>query len=114
MILRELSIGNKQYFDIEPDLFDYVKRLQEENKILKENAEHNDKVVDKVNWENMLLKNQQKDFINYLEDEKNRLARECSHIYEDSLGHTRLVNEDIFDEVNDILQKYKSIIGGKE
>lgn len=111
MILRELSIGNKQYFDIEPDLFDYVKRLQEENKILKENAEHNDKVVDKVNWENMLLKNQQKEFISYLENEKDRLAKGCSHIYEDSLGHTRLVNEDIFDEVNDILQKYKSIIG---
>ena len=77
----------------------------------KENAEHNDKVVDKVNWENMLLKNQQKEFIKYLEDEKDRLARECSHIYEDSLGHTRLVNEDIFDEINDVLQKYREIIG---
>ena len=32
-------------------------------------------------------------------------------IYEDSLGHTRLVNEDKFNEANDILQKYKSIIG---
>ena len=31
-------------------------QLQQENKILKENAEHNDKVVDKVNWENQLLK----------------------------------------------------------
>ena len=31
-------------------------KLEQENKILKENAEHNDKVVDKVNWENMLLK----------------------------------------------------------
>ena len=56
-------------------------------------------------------KTQQKEFINYLEDEKDRLARECSNIYEDSLGHTRLVNEDKFNEVNDILQKYKSIIG---
>lgn len=54
---------------------------------------------------------QQKEFINYLEDEKDRLARECSNIYEDSLGHTRLVNEDIFDEINDVLQKYKEIIG---
>ena len=54
---------------------------------------------------------QQKEFINYLEDEKDRLSRECSQIYEDSLGKTRLVNEDIFNEVNDILQKYKSIIG---
>ena len=35
-----------------------IKQLQQENKILKENAEHNDKVVDKVNWENMLLKMQ--------------------------------------------------------
>lgn len=45
--------------------------LQEENTILKENAEHNDKVVDKVNWENMLLKKenkQQKDVINKIED----------------------------------------------
>ena len=30
--------------------------LKKENKILRENAEHNDKVVDKVNWENLLLK----------------------------------------------------------
>lgn len=30
----------------------------EENKILKENSYHNDKVVDKVNWENQLLKKQ--------------------------------------------------------
>ena len=52
-----------------------------------------------------------KEFIEYLEDEKDRLARECSHIYEDSLGKTRLVNEDIFNEVDTILSKYKSIIG---
>ena len=56
-------------------------------------------------------KTQQKEFIKYLEDEKDRLAREYSNIYEDSLGHTRLVNEDKFNEVNDILQKYRSIIG---
>ena len=34
--------------------------LQKENEILKQNAEHNDKVVDKVNWENMLLKKKNK------------------------------------------------------
>lgn len=38
---------------------DYI-RLQQENKILKENAENNDKVVDKVNWENQLLKKENK------------------------------------------------------
>ena len=32
--------------------------LEKENKILRENAEQNDKVVDKVNWENQKLKKQ--------------------------------------------------------
>ena len=32
--------------------------LKKENKILRENAEHNDKVVDKFNWENQKLKKQ--------------------------------------------------------
>lgn len=69
---------------------------------------------DYLEEENKKYKNQQKEFISYLENEKDRLARECSHIYEDSLGKTRLVNEDIFNEVDTILSKYKSIIGGKE
>lgn len=37
-----------------------LKQLQQENKILKENAENNDKVVDKINWENQLLKKENK------------------------------------------------------
>ena len=47
-----------------------------------------------------ILENQQKKFIKYLEDEKDRLARVCNNICEDK-----------FDEADDILQKYKSIIG---
>lgn len=62
--------------------------------------------------ENQALKNQQKEFIEYLENEKNRLAKECSHTYEDSLGKLLYVNEDIFNEINKILSKYKEIIGG--
>lgn len=54
---------------------------------------------------------QQKEFISYLENEKDRLARECSNIYENSLGKTRFINEDIFNEVDTILSKYRSIIG---
>ena len=38
----------------------FIFGLQQENKILKENEENNDKVVDKVNWENMLLKKENK------------------------------------------------------
>ena len=46
------------------------------------------------------LLNQQKEFISYLENEKDRLAGVCNNICEYK-----------FDEVNDILQKYKEIIG---
>lgn len=49
--------------------------LQQENKILKENAENNDKVVDKVNWENQLLKKKNKQLqerMEYLERSNNR------------------------------------------
>ena len=46
-----------------------IDELQQENKILKENAENNDKVVDNVNWENMLLKKENKQ----LKDNWNKL-----------------------------------------
>ena len=46
------------------------------------------------------MKNQQKEFIEFLENEKDRLARACNNICEDK-----------FDEADDILQKYKEIIG---
>ena len=48
-----------------------ITKLQQENLLLKENAENNDKVVDKVNWENQLLKKENKQLknkINKLED----------------------------------------------
>ena len=50
-----------------------IKQLQQENKILKENAEHNNKVVDKVNWENMLLKKEN----SQLKDNWNKLKEYC-------------------------------------
>lgn len=46
-----------------------IRELQQENKILRENAENNDKVVDNVNWENMLLKKENKQ----LKDNWNKL-----------------------------------------
>ena len=86
--------------------------LIKENQKLKKQVENYKKLGFKyLQDKNNNLETQQKEFINYLEDEKDRLARECSNIYEDGLGKTRLVNEDIFNEVNDILQKYKSIMG---
>lgn len=54
---------------------------------------------------------QQKEFIKYLEDEKDRLIKGTSHYYIDSFDRQHAVNETIYDEVDIILQKYKSIIG---
>ena len=98
-----------------------VNSCQEEIRRLKKQLEEKENIA--CNWKDSCLENageieklenQQKKFIEFLENEKDRLARECSNIYEDSLGKTRLVNEDIFNEVDTILSKYKSIIGGKE
>ena len=50
-----------------------IEQLQQENKILKENAENNGKAVDKVNWENMLLKKENKQ----LKDNWNKLKEYC-------------------------------------
>lgn len=57
------------------------------------------------------LKIQQKEFIKYLEDEKDRLIKETSHYYIDSFDRQYAVNETIYDEVDIILNKYKEIIG---
>ena len=46
--------------NVTKEIIEEIEQLQQENKILKENAENNDKVVDKVNWENMLLKKENK------------------------------------------------------
>ena len=64
-----------------------IRELQQENKILRENAENNDKVVDKVNWENMLLKKENKqlkiqisareEVCNRLESNWNKLKEYC-------------------------------------
>ena len=103
------------------NLSSYIRQLDKENQKLKKQLENcycnrtdcSGRIKDSKQYDSLVQKveNQQKEFISYLENEKDRLARECSHIYEDSLGKTRLVSEDIFNEVNDILQKYKSIIG---
>ena len=129
-------MSDKQYnncINIIEQLQQENKSLEKENKILRENAEHNDKVVDKFNWENLKLKkqvdylrrsierkeetitelehervpcvneyvakleNQQKEFVDYLENEKNIYPYDISdYTYEDI--------------INTILSKYEDII----
>ena len=121
-----LEVCSKKSNMVIQELIDTIVQLQQENqslekenKILRENAEHNDKVVDKVNWENLKLKkqleeykilgfehlndkcnkleNQQKEFIEYLENEKNIYPYDISdYTYEDI--------------INTILSKYEEII----
>ena len=55
--------------------------------------------------ENQKLKKEKQELIKFLKKEKERLKRECSPIYENSLGKTILVNEDVYYEVNKILSK---------
>lgn len=122
---RQAILNNKEMLGLKEENQELKKQVEEYQQELEkadsitQSCVFNGKEESKISYRkclNMLDKKetQQKEFIKYLEDEKNRLARECSNIYEDSLGHTRLVNEDKFDEVNDILQKYKSIIGGSD
>ena len=117
MSIYESNITNpKKQLEFYKDLSE---QLQQENQELKKQFENKysrpGTLTNEVLYEeNTKLINQQKEFIECLENEKDRLARECSHIYEDSLGKTRFVNEDIFNEVDTILSKYKEIIGGKE
>ena len=71
--IDELALGlevcSKKSNMVIQEFADTIIQLQQENKILKENAEHNDKVVDKVNWENMLLKKENKQ----LKEEKRKV-----------------------------------------
>ena len=117
MSIYEASITNpKKQLEFYKDLSE---QLQRENKKIKKQLEEINKMIEKcgfVNIEQVMLSYcgliaQQKEFIKYLELEKDCFVRGCSNVYEDSLGKTRLVNEDIFDEIDNILQKYREIIG---
>ena len=72
-----------------------IDKLQQENKILKENAEHNDKVVDKVNWENMLLKKENKQ----LKDNWNDLKKYAKEIISTD---NELYGTDLLDKMQEL------------
>lgn len=81
---------------------DKCKELEKEIKKLKEDNEY----LNKVNIELSTEKNRLNNIINkleaYCDTELNKLAVGTSHTYEDSLGKTRLVNEDIYKEIGKI------------
>ena len=71
--MNKVSIGEYN------TLVNKYNEVYKENKNLKENAENNDKVVDKVNWENMLLKKENKQ----LKDNWNKLKKYINEANED-------------------------------
>ena len=86
-----------------------IKILREMDKKRVEELDKNtkkvfDAVMKIANSRDRLLEEKQ-EVIDYLKEEQDRLVRECSPIYEDGLGKTRLVNEDIYNEVSKILSK---------
>ena len=66
-----------------------IEELQQENKILKENAENNDKAVDKVNWENQLLKKEIHQLKEQLESSEKARKEAIKYLYE----HSQYVDE---------------------
>ena len=85
-------------------LWNHIKELQRENQELKselelyENGVYYSSELDKKDKEIEELKNQQKEFIEWLEKESKELIRDAGY-------HQRICL--------DILEKYKEIIGGK-
>lgn len=67
-VITELKEDIEEYNDKLNEIVKERNKLINENKILKENAEHNDKVVDKVNWENQQLKKQKDDVVEYIKN----------------------------------------------
>lgn len=72
------QLFDKYYLPLLDKHYSKTYKLQQENKILRENTEHNDKVVDKVNWENMLLKKENKQ----LKDNWNKLKEHLKNRYD--------------------------------
>ena len=85
-----------------------VSPILKENKILKENAENNDKVVDKVNWGNQLLKKENKQ----LKDNWNKLKE----IAKSQSGFKKRADlkGGLWFEVDDLLDKMQELEQGDD
>lgn len=73
-----LEVKNESQAIAKEVVLSEVKNLQQENKRLKENAENNDKVVDKVNWENQLLKKENRELKTQIEEYQKALDETMS------------------------------------
>lgn len=122
-----IKIGNKIIYSIDKDILDIIHSLEKENKILKENSYHNDKVVDKVNWENMLLKKENQELKKQIEtlekankqliykldrydaivDERDELKKQLENKYSRTGA---LTNEVLYEENTKLINQQKEFI----
>ncbi|MDY3777667.1 MAG: hypothetical protein SOZ53_02255 [Candidatus Onthovivens sp.] len=65
---KKSNIVIQEFIDTIFQLQQENQSLKKENKILRENAEHNDKVVDKIYWENIKLKEENKRLYKTIEE----------------------------------------------
>ena len=113
-------ITQEEFDDVKKAIFKMLK----ENKILKENSYHNDKVVDKVNWENQLLKKENKQLKEELKCtigivEHNRIISEKNkeiHQLKDNWNDLKKYAKEIISTDNelygtDLLDKMKELEG---
>ena len=102
---NEAIINNNHYFGLDRKLLTYIRFLEQENRELKTLNKRYEEIIsdDEENYkllssEIKQLKNQQKEFIEWLENESKEIIRDAGY-------HQRICL--------DILEKYKEIIGDK-
>ena len=103
--MNKVSIGEYN------TLVNKYNEVYKENKILKENAENNDKVVDKVNWENMLLKKQNKQLKIQIFLEKKEICFKLIEFYYTNysiFNNLCISLNDLFEKYNKMLKKLES------
>ena len=114
----ELLEENQKLKDRDLIIAAELTKLQQENKILKENAENNDKVVDKVNWENQSLKKQLEDKTEDYKRMKDNFDSKVDVLTKIATQQKEFINwlEENYETTQDIwyikiLNKYKAIRG---
>ena len=107
ILLEELEEGTFSDCDeqFQYYCYKYITNLQQETETNKTIIEKQVKRIYELEWEKEKLKK-------WLEERKYILAKSVSHIYEDSLGHSKFVNEEIFEELTRVLDKIKELEEG--
>lgn len=103
---NELLMEEKELYEYAEELKKQLEEIKEMHKDMARYALDNEAKIDELN-------SQQKEFINYLEDLIKFYKNRDSYMVADILGSYDLNNIEL-ELLEEILQKYKSIIGSKE